>query len=149
MNCQTHPLYLITPLIFRSADPLCAFRSGLDLVFDFAKPTQRPQPASAPPLNVYNDQKRVVIELLVPGTRKEAISVTYHNQAVSIKGERKNEHSDAILRSRERAFGRFEHQVSLPEPVDPASITSSYKDGVLRIEIPKPAKKEAVKIQVA
>jgi len=69
---------------------------------------------------------------------------------LTLKGERK---SDEEVQKQnyyrmERCFGTFERAFTLPAAVDPGKIRANFKDGVLRIEIPKPEEKRPKQISI-
>ena len=97
-----------------------------------------------PVVDVYENDNSFVIKADLPGIEKKDIALDVKDQVLTIKGER---HVDEEVQKenahcRERAYGRFERAFKLPNHVDADKITADYKDGVLKIEIPKP---EAVK----
>jgi HSP20 family protein len=69
---------------------------------------------------------------------------------LTLKGERASDHEvkeDNYVR-RERFFGRFERRFTLPADIDPETIKADYKDGVLKIDIPKPEARKPRQITV-
>jgi HSP20 family protein len=48
----------------------------------------------------------------------------------------------------ERCFGSFERSFTLPSDIDPAKISANFKDGILRIEIPKIEVKKPKQIKI-
>lgn len=88
----------------------------------------------------------VAIEL--PGMSKDDISVTLDNGHLTITGEKKAEDGDnehTTWRS-ERRFGRFTRSFRLGQGIDQKKISADYKDGVLKISVPKA--KEAMKKEI-
>jgi HSP20 family protein len=66
--------------------------------------------------------------------------VDVRDRVLTLRGERsaENEDKNEKYHRRERFYGKFERSFTLPGEVDPDKIKAEYKDGVLKIEIPKP-----------
>jgi HSP20 family protein len=93
-----------------------------------------------PAVDIYETpQHEVVIKAELPDMRREDIGVTFENQVLTIKGERKAD--DEIVRDRfqrlERFHGVFSRSFTLPATVDAAHISATYKDGVLTVRLPQ------------
>ena len=75
----------------------------------------------------------------IPGVDPEDIEVNMENGILSIKGERKSEHTEEKegYKRIERAYGSFHRRFTLPESADPESIKAKSKHGSLEIVIPK------------
>ena len=93
-----------------------------------------------PPVDIYEtDNHEVVIKAELPEMKREDISVTFENNVLTLKGERKLEQEvkrDSYQRI-ERRFGSFTRSFTLPSTVDASKINASYKDGVLTIRLPQ------------
>jgi len=81
------------------------------------------------------------IQAELPGVTKDNIKVRVEDDTLILEGEKKEEHVEGKKGSdfyrQERTYGSFMRQFALPAGVDPKSIKSSFKDGVLKIEVPK------------
>lgn len=93
-----------------------------------------------PPVDIYEtDNHEVVIKAELPDMKREDISVTFENNVLTLKGERKYE--SEVPRDRfqrfERFYGTFSRSFTLPATVDAAKISAGYKDGVLTIRLPQ------------
>ena len=104
----------------------------------------------APTVDVYENEKKIVIKAEIPGVDKKDIHVDLKDGILSITGERsyENEVKEENYHRKERAFGKFNRSFALPEGLDPEKIDADYKDGLLRVEIPKPEEKKPKKIAV-
>lgn len=103
-----------------------------------------------PVVDVYEDEGTYVISAEIPGVDKKDIEIDVKDRVLTLKGERS---SDKELKEnnyyrRERCYGKFERTFSLPENVDAETIEASFKDGVLRLEIPKPEQSKPKSITV-
>jgi HSP20 family protein len=92
-----------------------------------------------PALDVYEEKDHLLVNVEVPGMKKEDLEITLHDGTLTIAGERKFEgpvEKSEPQRS-ERFFGRFQRSVTLPKPVDASRVTARYADGILSITLPK------------
>jgi HSP20 family protein len=92
----------------------------------------------------------VVIKAELPDVKREDISVTFENDVLTLKGERKQEHTTTRERFQrvERRYGSFTRSFTLPSSVDAAQIAASYKDGVLTIRLPRREEAKPKKVAV-
>lgn len=103
-----------------------------------------------PVVDIYDSEKAIVINAELPGVTKDSITLDVKENILTLKGERK---SDEEVRKEnyyrmERCFGTFERAFTLPSTVDPAKITANFKDGILKIEIPKAEEKKPKQITI-
>jgi len=103
-----------------------------------------------PAVDIYETaQREVIIKAELPDMRREDIGVTFENNVLTLKGERKVD--DQIARDRfqrmERFYGTFSRSFTLPATVDASQISATYKDGVLTIKLPQ--REEAKPKQIA
>jgi HSP20 family protein len=104
-----------------------------------------------PVVDIYNTpQHEVVIKAELPDVKREDISVTFENNVLTLKGERKRgesatrEHFQRV----ERSFGSFTRSFTLPTSVDASKIAASYKDGVLTVRLPRREESKPKQISV-
>jgi HSP20 family protein len=91
-----------------------------------------------PALDVHDDKNNYVVQVELPGMKKDEIEVALHDGVLTISGERKADtRKDAQLYRSERYVGRFERSLTLPGAVNTDKISAQYKDGVLTITLPK------------
>ncbi|QOY53843.1 Hsp20/alpha crystallin family protein [Candidatus Sulfurimonas marisnigri] len=105
-----------------------------------------------PSLDVASDGKEYSIKVELPGMDKNNISIECTNNILKIKGEKhqeKEEKKKDYYRI-ERSYGSFERILDIPDDADSTNITSSYKDGVLSVVIPRKVlpKKETRRIEI-
>jgi HSP20 family protein len=103
-----------------------------------------------PVVDVYDNDDIIVIKAELPGIDKEGIEIDVKDRVLTLKGERSSESEvkDDNYYRRERSFGKFERAFNLPADVDPDKIKADYKDGVLKIDIPKPEEKKPRQITI-
>ncbi len=103
-----------------------------------------------PVVDIYDNKEKFVIKAELPGVDKKDIHVDVKDSILTLRGERsyENEVKEENYHRKERAFGKFYRSFALPEGLDSDKIDADYKDGVLKIEIPKPEEKKPKKIAV-
>jgi HSP20 family protein len=106
--------------------------------------------AWVPPVDIFetNDHE-VVLQAELPDLKRDDIKLTFENGVLTIQGERKL--SDEVKRENyhrtERQHGTFSRSFTLPNTVDAARISASYKDGLLTVRLPQ--REEARPKQIA
>ncbi|MEY4176880.1 MAG: hypothetical protein RLY70_454 [Planctomycetota bacterium] len=107
----------------------------------------------APRTNVAETPEKLEVTVELPGMKPEEFHVELHNRELWITGEKKEEKEEkgkTYLRV-ERRHGEFKRVVALPENVNLEKVVAEYKEGVLRVAIPKtePTKAKAVEVVAA
>ena len=89
--------------------------------------------------DLFEDESRLVVRLEVPGMSKEDICIEVSDEAVVISGEKRfeSENSQGRWRVMQCAYGSFRRVVPLPTAVKTDEVRASYKNGVLRVDLPK------------
>ncbi len=115
------------------------------LVDGFFLPSQNPDPEKSPwdwnpKVDIYDKNDQIVLIAELPGVDKEHIEIDVKDRVLTLKGERflDNEVKEDNYFRRERSFGKFERQFILPLSVKTEDIKAAYKDGLLKVKIPKP-----------
>lgn len=89
----------------------------------------------SPPLNVYQTEKELIVQAVIPGALEEDIDITVEGRILTVRGELTepvySARAEYILN--EWRYGYFERQVALPQEVQPQSAQISYADGILEI----------------
>lgn len=97
--------------------------------------------ASFPAINVGSTPDTVEVMALAPGLDPGAIELSIDRGLLTISGQRASElpkeSERTSLYAQERYTGAFRRVLSLPEDVDPSKVDASYKDGVLRVTLPR------------
>ena len=96
--------------------------------------------ATAPAINVLENETEYTVELAAPGLRKEDFDISINNDGdLVIKMEKKNEVKDekAHYLRREFVYSKYEQTLILPDDVDKDKVGARMSDGVLNITLPK------------
>ncbi len=102
--------------------------------------------AFVPTVNTREDENAYVVEVDLPGVKKEDIKVNIDQEkrTLTVSGERKfkEEVKKEDYYKIESSYGKFMRTFSLPENVDAENIDAKTEDGVLHITLPKVKKEE-------
>ena len=92
-----------------------------------------------PPINIFDDGEGVVIIAELPGMEPTDISVSGHNNTLTISGSRSYDEISKVngYHRRERRFGDFSRSMQLPAGSDFSKAEARYEDGVLTLRVPK------------
>jgi HSP20 family protein len=103
-----------------------------------------------PPVDVYEDEKKVVLKLEVPGVEEKDLQVSVENQTLTVRRERKfeSEEKEENFHRIERRYGSFYRSFTLPTTVDTENVDAKYNAGVLRVELNKKAEAQPRQIKV-
>jgi len=106
----------------------------------------------APSVDVAEADTEVVVTAELPGVKQEDVEVTITNDILTLKGEKKEEKEikKENYHRVERSYGSFQRSISLPAGVQGDKAKAGYKDGVLKVTVPKAeaAKPKQIKIGV-
>ena len=107
----------------------------------------------SPLVDITEDDKEYVVKAEIPEMKKEDIKINVHDDVLTVSGERKYEKEEKGKKFHrvERAYGSFLRSFALPENADGSKVSAEYKDGVLKVHLPKSeqAKKKAIEVKVA
>jgi len=93
----------------------------------------------SPPVDILERGDEVVLKVDLPGVSQNEIDIRVEEGTLTIQGERKfvKESSEENYVQIEKPYGTFRRTFSIPRTIDQESIKASYKDGVLRIILPR------------
>jgi HSP20 family protein len=107
----------------------------------------------APSVDIIEDDKEWLIKAELADVKKEDVKVTVENGVLVITGERKfeKEEKDKKYHRIERSYGNFLRSFALPDTADGSKVNAEFKDGLLKVHLPKSekAKPKAVEVKVA
>ena len=133
-----------------------SLRHNMNSLFDdFFYPTRRTVENDGmwnwnPAVDIYEEESNIVVKAEVPGMQKDQITVDVKDGVLTLKGERSEnkEIKEDRYFKRERTYGRFERAFTLPADVKADEIKAEYKDGVLKVLVPKPEAEKPKQITV-
>jgi HSP20 family protein len=106
----------------------------------------------APAVDIYEHEGNLVLKAELPGIDLKDVDVRVENNVLTLKGERRfeNEVKREQYHRVERAYGQFSRSFTLPNVVDTEKIKAEFRDGVLRVTLPKreEAKPKQISISV-
>ena len=92
-----------------------------------------------PPVNMYDDGDKIVIEVALPGVKKEDIDLSLQDNVLTISGVRIGK-TDKPYYQQEWQYGQFEREITLPTAINSDDIRAEYTDGILTVSMPKDEK---------
>ena len=103
-----------------------------------------------PVVDVYENDESIVVQAEVPGVEKKDVSVDINDGVLTLKGERKyeDEVKEDRFYQRERIYGKFQRAFRLPEGTDYDKINAEFKDGILKVTVPKVEEKKPKQITI-
>jgi HSP20 family protein len=107
-----------------------------------------------PRVDICEDDKEFVIKTELPEMKKEDVKVSVEDGALTISGERKLEKDEKgkTYHRIEREYGTFFRSFTLPAEASGKNVAAEFKDGVLKVHLPKDVKaaaSKAIEIKVA
>jgi HSP20 family protein len=103
-----------------------------------------------PAMDLVETADHFVLRADLPGMSEEDVNIEVEDRVLTVSGERKAEHTESKdgFHRIERAFGSFSRSLTLPEGVNPETVSASFDRGVLQLEIPKPEERKPRKISI-
>jgi len=128
----------------------------MDRLWDAFADRSRPPGEEAlerrPALDVSETANEVIVKAEVPGMEPKDIDISLSDEILTIRGEKKQEREDKEENYHliERSYGRFSRSIQLPRDIQSENIRAVYKNGILKITLPKSqeAKKKEIKINI-
>jgi HSP20 family protein len=134
-----------TPRIFES------FRHEMDRLMDRFFHTDGGEVGwFSPRTNLAETESCYEVSLDLPGMKAEDVNIELRDNELWITGERKEEKEEKgkAYHRIERQYGQFRRVIPLATPVEGDKVSAEYKDGVLRITVPKSEKARPKRIEV-
>jgi HSP20 family protein len=103
-----------------------------------------------PPVNVWTSEDDVIVEAEMPGFSPDGIDISVVQNTLTLRGERRPEErkDGESWHRRERWTGRFVRTLEMPFEVDNEKVEAEYKNGMLRIRLPRAEENKPRKIAV-
>ncbi|HYW69936.1 MAG TPA: Hsp20/alpha crystallin family protein [Pyrinomonadaceae bacterium] len=106
--------------------------------------------AWSPNVDIYENKEQIVLEAELPGMKREDFDLSVENSVITLRGQRqfeKKEETDNYHRV-ERAYGSFTRSFTLPNTVTAEGANAEYRNGVLRVTLPKREETKARRIEI-
>lgn len=101
-------------------------------------------------IDVYQTDEEIIVESTVAGVEPDDIDIDISSESITIRGERRR--SEKIAEEnylyQECYWGRFSRSIILPQEIDPDKAKADFKNGVLKIRLPKISKGKTRKLKV-
>jgi HSP20 family protein len=105
---------------------------------------------SYPPVNVWAAEDSAIITAEIPGLDKDDLDINVTGDTLTLSGARKSDDlpEGGRYHRRERTFGEFNRSIQLPYTVDVNKVKATFKNGVLKVELPRVEAEKPKKIAV-
>ena len=136
-----------TPSIWREMDRL---QQDMNRLFRDLPANRVRSAPSFPALNVWAAEDSAVITAEIPGVNKDDLDINVTGDTLTLSGVRNVDElpEDARYHRRERAFGEFNRSIQLPYTVDVNKVKAIFKNGVLKVDLPRVEAEKPKKIAV-
>jgi HSP20 family protein len=123
------------------SDPFTAMRREMDRLFDEFRGVRGGlyETGFAPAVNVRQTNGSIEVTAELPGIDERNVEVSVADNAVTIRGEKREEKSEETeggWQISERSFGSFVRTIPLPVEVDEDKASAQFKNGVLTVTLP-------------
>ena len=115
-----------------------------ELVSGFAGPLA----SWTPPFDLEETDNEFVVEMDVPGVRKDDVTVELQDNVLHVHGEFKERERTGVLRRQTRRTGEFDYTVTLPGEVAPDNVVASLDNGVLTVRARKAAATKSRRVEI-
>ncbi len=142
---------IVRPLRYVRVNPWESMRRLQEELNDFMWDTLHEVSSGYPPINVWYNDERAVVEAELPGVTKEQIDVEVLGNTVALRGARKASEpaeGQTLIRE-ERSYGGFGRTVQLPFQIDHNGIEASLQRGILTLTLPRKEEDKPKKVQIA
>jgi HSP20 family protein len=104
----------------------------------------------SPAVDIFETEGDIVVKAELPGMERKDISLHLENNVLTLRGERRfeKETKEENYHRIERSYGGFSRSFSIPSMVDEEKIRADYKDGVLKIVLPKKEQAKPKQIRI-
>jgi HSP20 family protein len=104
----------------------------------------------SPAVDIYETDSEIMVQAELPGVDRKDIALQLENNVLTLKGDRRFEketNQDNYHRI-ERSYGGFSRAFTIPTIVDEDKIRADYRDGILRVALPKKEQVKAKQIKI-
>ena len=107
----------------------------------------------APAVDIQETETEFLVKVELPEVKREDVKVTVENGVLAIQGERKQEKEEKGKKFHriERSYGTFLRTFIVPPNAEENKVAADFKDGILRVHLPKAEKPrpKAIEVKVA
>ena len=133
---------------------MTAIQNQMNRLFDstlYGWPGESDTRTWMPQADIHETDEELVVTADLPGIDVKSVDVRVENNVLSIAGERKLQEipKNGNVHRVERMYGAFARSFTLSTPVDTERIKANYKDGVLKITLPKAEQAKPKRIAIA
>jgi HSP20 family protein len=103
-----------------------------------------------PAMDLVETDDHLVLRGDLPGMTEDDVDIEIKDNVLTVSGERKAEHDERGegYHRVERSFGSFSRSLTLPQGIDPEKVEAKFENGVLEVQIPKPAEAKPTRVQI-
>lgn len=104
-----------------------------------------------PEVDIYESNDEIVVECECPGLSKKDIDIRVEGNRLTIGGTRQSfsEEKDRNYYRTERSIGSFERSFTLPAGIEKEQVKASFKQGVLRVLLPKSEEERSHRVEIS
>ena len=104
-----------------------------------------------PSVDIFENKDQIVLEAELPGMNREDFDLSVENNVITLRGERRFEKKDEgdNYHRVERSYGSFTRSFTLPQTVSAEGAQAEYRNGVLRVTLPKREEVKARRIEIS
>ena len=136
----------------RRNEPITDVEQLQDLIRNFLRDpfgaTGEQAPGWVPAADIEETDDAYILELDVPGLKREDVNIELRDNEVRIKGEIKEKERTGLLRRQTRRVGRFEFGMTLPGDINPDSVDATLRHGVLTVRLGKATASQPRQVEV-
>lgn len=103
-----------------------------------------------PAIDLAETEDSLVLTADLPGLSEDDVEIEVKDNVLKISGERSSssEGKKENYHRVERSYGSFSRSLTLPEGIDPESVSAEFENGVLEVTVPKPAERKPHRITI-
>ena len=126
----------------RRLDPLTNVAPGIAEMFRMPEKWMEEEMSFIPSIDLQETDNAYVARAEMPGIDPKNVNISVQNGVLDIKGEKKEEKESGETGNTwtERLYGAFHRRIPLDQEIKEDEVKASYKNGILRIEMPKAEK---------
>ncbi|MBD3275656.1 MAG: Hsp20 family protein [Candidatus Marinimicrobia bacterium] len=93
----------------------------------------------SPALDIVERDKEYVVTAELPGIKEEDVNISLKDNVLTIRGEKKSEHTadSENCYYNERTYGEFQRMIRLDSDIENKNVEASYENGILAVHLPK------------